>query len=185
MTAWWDYFWPAFLAGLVIGVIAGRFAYRATILPPKERGLREKQVIMPARATRTRALAGGVFLTIAAAALWHGPLGAADRFSSQVERIARQVLVDFEAPRGVTVRMHHGPLTRQLILSGPSDDFQRGETARLLSGIPGVSSASWTSSPGIPLIVEVAGVAVLGFLFGLLLAYLVELRRRHNAQWNW
>jgi hypothetical protein len=28
-------------------------------------------------------------------------------------------------------------------------------------------------------------VAVLGFLFGLLVAYLVELRRRYNAQWNW
>jgi membrane associated rhomboid family serine protease len=28
-------------------------------------------------------------------------------------------------------------------------------------------------------------VAFAGFLFGLVLAYLVELRRRHNAQWNW
>jgi hypothetical protein len=185
MTAWWDYFWPAFLAGLVIGVIAAQFAYRAKILPPKERGLREKQVFMPAKRTRIRALVGGVLLTVAAATLWHGPLGAADRFSSQVERIARQVLVDFGAPRGVTVRMQRGPLTRQLILSGPSDEFQRGEAARLLSGIPGVSRASWTSTPGVPLIVEVAGVAVVGFLSGLLLAYLVELRRRHNAQWNW
>jgi hypothetical protein len=26
---------------------------------------------------------------------------------------------------------------------------------------------------------------VLGFLFGLLLAYLIELRRRYNAQWTW
>ena len=30
-----------------------------------------------------------------------------------------------------------------------------------------------------------AGIALLGFLFGLLLAYLGELHRRHNAQWNW
>ena len=36
-----------------------------------------------------------------------------------------------------------------------------------------------------PLIVEAAAVALLGFLFGLLLAYLVELRRRYNAQWTW
>ena len=28
-------------------------------------------------------------------------------------------------------------------------------------------------------------IAVLGFLFGLLLAYLIELHRRYNAQWNW
>jgi hypothetical protein len=27
--------------------------------------------------------------------------------------------------------------------------------------------------------------SLLGFLLGLLLAYLVELRRRYNAQWNW
>jgi hypothetical protein len=26
---------------------------------------------------------------------------------------------------------------------------------------------------------------VVGFLFGLLVAYLIELRRRYNAQWNW
>jgi membrane associated rhomboid family serine protease len=36
-----------------------------------------------------------------------------------------------------------------------------------------------------PLIAEGAAGAVLGFLFGLLLAYLVELRRRYNAQYNW
>jgi hypothetical protein len=117
--------------------------------------------------------------------LWHGPLGAADRLSTQVERIARQVLVDYEAPNGVTVHIHHGPLTRQLILSGPSNDFQRAETARLLSQIPGVSYATWAESAGVPLIVEGAAVALLGFLSGLVLAYLAELRRRYNAQWNW
>jgi hypothetical protein len=37
----------------------------------------------------------------------------------------------------------------------------------------------------VPLIAEGAAVAVLGFLLGLLLAYLVELRRRYNAQYNW
>jgi ABC-type lipoprotein release transport system permease subunit len=35
------------------------------------------------------------------------------------------------------------------------------------------------------LLVEGLFAAVLGFLLGLLLAYLVELRRRYNAQWNW
>ena len=28
-------------------------------------------------------------------------------------------------------------------------------------------------------------VAIAGFLVGLLLAYLVELHRRYNAQWSW
>jgi hypothetical protein len=37
----------------------------------------------------------------------------------------------------------------------------------------------------VPLIVEAAGVAILGFLVGLFLAYLLALHRRHNSQWNW
>jgi hypothetical protein len=35
------------------------------------------------------------------------------------------------------------------------------------------------------LILEGTAVAIVGFLLGLVLAYLVELRRRYNAQWNW
>jgi hypothetical protein len=112
-------------------------------------------------------------------------LGGANRFVAQVERSARQVLADNEAPSGMTAQIHHGPLTRQLILSGPGNDFQQTEAARLLGEIPGVKNATWTRSTGLPLIVEGAAVALVGFLLGLLLAYLVELRRRYNAQWNW
>jgi hypothetical protein len=72
------------------------------------------------------------------------------------------------------------------MLSGPADDFQSSELVRIIGSIPGVSSARWSSTGGgIPLIVEGAAVSLLGFLLGLLLAYLVELRRRYNAQWNW
>jgi hypothetical protein len=81
--------------------------------------------------------------------------------------------------------LHHDPLTRRVELSGPADDFQRSELARLMDEIPGVSGATWSSGRGIPLIAEGLAVTLLGFLLGLLLAYLVELRRRHNAQWNW
>jgi hypothetical protein len=35
------------------------------------------------------------------------------------------------------------------------------------------------------LIAEGGIAAILGFLLGLLVAYLMELRRRFNAQWNW
>jgi hypothetical protein len=35
-----------------------------------------------------------------------------------------------------------------------------------------------------PLIVEACAVVLAGFLFGLVLAYLVELRRRSNAEWR-
>jgi hypothetical protein len=166
MNALWSYFWPAFAIGLLIGVLTGIFAFRRS-------------------AKRVALLAAGSLLAIAAATLWHGPLGAADRFTIGVERIARQALVDYDAPAGITAQIQHGPLTRELILSGPANDFQRAEAARLLSQIPGVSRAVWTPRVSVPLIVEGAAVGVAGFLLGLLLAYLVELRRRYNAQWNW
>jgi hypothetical protein len=73
-----------------------------------------------------------------------------------------------------------------LVLSGPADDFQQRELVRTMETLPGVSSATWSAgSGGTPLIAEGAGTSVLGFLIGLVLAYLVELRRRYNAQWNW
>jgi hypothetical protein len=36
-----------------------------------------------------------------------------------------------------------------------------------------------------PVIVEAFGVSLAGFLIGLTLAYLIELRRRANADWRW
>jgi hypothetical protein len=184
MNAWWSYFLPVFCGGLVLGAIAGSGAFRMKIMRSKDRPGEPDLVDQP-RQRRVAFLAAGAALSIIAASAWHGPLGAADRFSSSVERSARQVLTNNYAPSGVNVRIHRGPLTRQLILSGPGDDFQKSEAARLLGQIPGVSDATWTRRAGIPLIVEGAITAVLGYLLGLLLAYLVELRRRYNAQWNW
>jgi hypothetical protein len=37
----------------------------------------------------------------------------------------------------------------------------------------------------IPLIVEACAISLVGFFIGLLLAYLVELHRRANAEWRW
>ena len=37
----------------------------------------------------------------------------------------------------------------------------------------------------IPLIVEAGATSLVGFSIGLLLAYLIELRRRVNAEWRW
>ena len=36
-----------------------------------------------------------------------------------------------------------------------------------------------------PLFAEAFGVALVGFLAGLILAYVVEARRRSNAEWRW
>lgn len=166
MNAFWSYFWPAFGGGLVVGIIAGAFAFRK-------------------RANRNSALAIGVAATIALAALWHGPLGAANRFTAEVEHEVRATIVFWEIPQ-VSSHLHRGPLTRHVNLSGPADDFQRSELVRLIDEVPGVESTGWSpDSGGLPLIVEGALAALLGFLLGLLVAYLRELRRRYNAQWNW
>jgi hypothetical protein len=164
MNALWSYFWPIFAAGLVIGAIAGSIAFRRK---------------------RRLTLIVGASLAIAAAALWHGPLGAADRFSARVERGARQSL-DYYEMASVTAQLHHHPLSRELTLAGPADDFQRSELVRVLDQLPGVSSVSWSAGDGgLPLIAEAALLAAVGFLVGLVMAYLVELRRRYNAQWKW
>lgn len=167
MNAFWDYFWPVFGAGLVIGVVAGSFAYKIK---------------------RTRWLAPvaiGLGLSIVAADLWHGPLGGADRFANRIDRAAQAVLVRYEMTQ-VHAALHRGPLTRQIMLSGPADDFQQSELIRYMEQLPGVESATWSSSGGgMPLILEAVVVCIIGFGFGLLLAYLVALRRRYNAQWSW
>jgi hypothetical protein len=166
MNLLWNYFWPCFAAGLLVGVLIGTIAFR--------------------RASRRNAtLALGLFVSLGLAAVWHGPLGAAERLTRVVNRDAREALDYYEMTK-VTAHLHNGPLTRRLILAGPADDFQTSELVRLLSQLPGVSRAQWTAEPaGPPLILEAFGVAIGGFLSGLLLAYLVDLRRRYNAQWTW
>lgn len=163
MNALWAYFWPLFALGLLAGGIFGTV------------WLRRK---------RPAILAAGAALTLAGTALWHGPLGAGDRFAAQVETAARTALVDWEMPQ-VQARLNRGPLTRRLRLSGPADDFQRSELVRIMGAVPGASGASWSEAPGTPLLLEAALVSTLGFLLGLLLAYGVELRRRYNAEWKW
>ena len=166
MNAFWSYFWPPLGAGMAVGILAGAIGFRP-------------------RARRNLALAVGLVGAILLAALWHGPLGAADRLASDIERRARATFVFYEIPQ-VSGHVHHDPLTRRVLLSGPADDFQQRELVRLIDEIPGVSGASWSADGGgVPLIVESAAAAVLGFLLGLLVAYLVELRRRYNPQWTW
>jgi hypothetical protein len=165
MNTLWSYFWPAFSLGLMCGVVAGAMAWR--------------------REHRRLLLGGGLVAAIALAALWHGPLGGAARFSARVERGIHATVTYYEMTQ-VSAHLHHAPLTRQVLLAGPADDFQRSELVRVMGQIGGVSGATWSpDASGIPLIAQGAAVALLGFLLGLLLAYLVELRRRYNAQWNW
>ena len=182
----WTYFWPPFGAGVIIGIIAAVIAFRVKIVRVRERP-HDPDLIRQPRQRRIASLTAGLILSIAAAAIWHGPLGASGRFAATIERQSREALDYYEMTK-VSAHLHRGPLTRELVLAGPADldDFQRGELVRLFDQLPGVHRVSWSEEgKWLPLVLEAALVALCGYLLGLLVAYLAELRRRHNAQWNW
>ena len=84
----------------------------------------------------------GLAATLGFSALWHGPLGAGDRLAQRVERDAR-LRLDRDEMYQVQARIQREPLARRLILSGPADDFQRGELVRRLDETPGVLEVRW------------------------------------------
>jgi hypothetical protein len=167
MNAFWSYFWPPFAAGLAIGLIAGLLALRR----------RDRDRIIR--------LSIGVAAAIGAALLWHGPLGGATAFSRSIGVAIRATTVFYEIPE-VSGHLHHAPLTRHVTLTGPANDFQQSELVRLMNDLPGVADTGWKDSGGgLPLIVEGSISGLLGFLLGLGVAYLVELRRRRRANRKW
>ena len=186
MSTLLGFFWPIFAFGLIAGLAAGLVGFRRR--RPATKGTFAGPFPAPPKTPHRRyaALGTGIAISLAGAAIWTGPLGAADRLTSQVERQAREALDYYEMPK-VTAHLHRAPLTRRLLLAGGQlDPWQRAELTRLFSQVPGVSRATWSEGDaGLPLILESLIVSVLGFLLGLLLAYLIELRRRYNAQWNW
>ena len=129
---------------------------------------------------RNPALAIGILATLAAAAVWHGPGGAADRFTTTAERTMRITLDHYEMPQ-VAVRMQRGPLTRRLVFAGAADAFQRGEILRIGREVPGVADTAWAGRPAaraLPLLAEVTLMALACFAIGAVLAYIAALRRR-------
>ena len=54
-----------------------------------------------------------------------------------------------------------------------------------MNKVPGRGKRQLVRRQGVPLVAEGSAASVLGFLFGLLVAYLRDKRRRYNAQWNW
>jgi len=94
---------------------------------------------------RTTILALAILAVLAVTGLWHGPLGAGDKFVAAIERQARAQL-DHDEMYRVQARFERDPLTRRLILSGPADDFQRSEIKRRMEAISGVGEAVWSPS---------------------------------------
>ena len=91
---------------------------------------------------RATIFVGGVAAVLAVTALFHGPIGGGDRFAASVEAAARAQL-DQDEMTQVQAHLERGPLTRRLILTGPADNFQRGEIARRMALLPGVGEARW------------------------------------------
>lgn len=129
---------------------------------------------------RASALAIGILATLAAAAVWHGPGGAGERFATTAERTMRITLDYYEMP-GVKAHVVRSPLTRKLRFDGPADTFQRGEIARIGREVPGIAVTAWADRPAtrqLPLLAEIMLMALASFAIGAVLAYIIALRRR-------
>ena len=175
MNLLWDYYWPAITAALVIGVVSGVIGFR------NSRGAAAPQ------RRRLLAFGAGALAAFAATALWHGPLGAGDRLANSLDRDVRQLIVAFEVPQFLS-RVERDPIRRMILLSGPADDFQRAELVRILDASPGVAAARWDNTSGgssLPVLAEVSLASLVAFGLGLLLSFLLELRRRSRAEWRW
>ena len=94
---------------------------------------------------RAAILAVGLGAIIALTWLWHGPMGAGERFAARIESAARAQL-DRDEMVHVQARMERDPMVRRIILAGPADDFQRREIKRRLDAQPGVGEAIWDAS---------------------------------------
>lgn len=188
MRLLWDYYWPVVAVGLVIGVIAGMLAFGPLRMRVRGGAEGEQAAHRKARLIRRLSIPFGGVAVLILTALWHGPLGTADRFQTQVEAAVRFTLVDWEMSQ-VQGRLEQGLLSRTIVLSGPADDFQRRELAAIIGAVPGVSDARWTERPrssfGLPLLAEVELWSLAGFGLGLLLAWFIEMRRRARAEWRW
>ncbi|HEX8467829.1 MAG TPA: hypothetical protein VF620_08500 [Allosphingosinicella sp.] len=133
----------------------------------------------------------GLFLALAAAWIWHAPLGHGGRLIDRLEGEARREIARSELP-GIQVRLSRDPLARAATLSGPANDLQReglgsqkgvSDYAR---DVEGISDVRWADEPGagrriVPLLLEVMGLAALAYLIGLGLGWLVWGRRRREG----
>ena len=98
----------------------------------------------------SRVIALGVAAVLVETALWHGPLGAADRLAARIEAAAAAEIKHQEM-FGVTARLERAPLRRRMVLTGPADEFQQRGLGRLIDNMPGVSGTRWTTPPGAPI----------------------------------
>jgi hypothetical protein len=90
----------------------------------------------------------GIAAALITGLISHGPLGRGDAFVGMIEaRVAEEV--QKAALPGVTARLGRNPLTREVILAGNANDFQREGMGQLpgindrIRAIPGISGLRW------------------------------------------
>ncbi len=146
MTILWFYYWPVIAMGVVIGAITGSLLYNRLVVSAREQIAGVDVPVDDKKRTRRNSFYAGLAACVAAAILWHWPLGAGDRLSRRVEAAVRAELQHQEM-LGVRARLERSPLRRRIVLSGRADDFQQAELVRIVDQLPGVSGVRWATPP--------------------------------------
>ena len=144
MTTLWQYYWPVIALGVVIGAVIGSLLYNRMVITARDRLAGIDTAVDDKRRKRRNVFIAGLAATLGAAILWHW--FAAERLSANVEATVRAELKHQEM-LGVSARLERSPLRRRIVLSGPADDFQQAELARILDDLPGVSGVRWATPP--------------------------------------
>jgi hypothetical protein len=133
----------------------------------------------------------GLLLALAAAWIWHAPLGNGGRLIDRLQREAEQGVADSGLP-GIKVSLSRDPLARAATLSGPANDLQREGlgsqkgVSDYVRDVEGISGVRWTDEPDsgrriTPLLLETMALAALAYLIGLGLGWLLWGRRRREG----
>jgi hypothetical protein len=133
----------------------------------------------------------GFLLALAAAWIWHGPLGNGERLIGGLEAQARDSVAMAELP-GIAVRLSRHPLARVATLSGPANDLQREGlgsqkgVSDYVRDVQGISDVRWADEPDVgrrvmPLLLEFLALAAFAYLLGLGLGWFLWGRRRREG----
>jgi hypothetical protein len=93
----------------------------------------------------------GLAAVVAMGWIHHGPLGNGEAFIQRIESQAQAAVAKTEVP--VQVRLQRDPLSREAILSGEADEFQREGQGSLkgindiVGEIEGISDVQWANEP--------------------------------------
>lgn len=189
MSVVWHIYWPLLVAALLGGIVVGRMAFRLPRMSDDDSAADiNAKLADQYRRKRNKTLWLGLAGLLAAVVLWHGPLGGGSRFARLIEGAVAAELKWLEMPE-ISGKLERTPLSRTLVLAGPANDFQQEGFVRALKPIKGIPRIRWLDqrAPGfaLPLLAEVTILSLIGFVMGLFFSFIVEIRRRVNAEWSW